>query len=154
MTVACRSNDIVWGCYGANAVHMSMLQEFIACATGLAMGTYYQISNDWHIYEQHWPLLGKLPPEQEPYPTGHVALTNLYNWEDDLDNEYPAFIENDLSTPSCPYIKRVLRPMRNAWRSYKLKDKFSAMMNASAIEDVAVRKACKEWLGRRKWSEA
>ena len=28
MTVCCRSNDSLWGAYGANAVHFSMLQEF------------------------------------------------------------------------------------------------------------------------------
>lgn len=33
MTVCCRSNDIIWGAYGANAVHFSMLQEFLAAGT-------------------------------------------------------------------------------------------------------------------------
>ena len=35
MTVCCRSNDALWGAYGANAVHMSMLMEYIAAAVGL-----------------------------------------------------------------------------------------------------------------------
>lgn len=52
MTVCNRSNDIVWGCYGANVVHMSMLHEFVACATGLPLGTYYQFSNNFHMYAQ------------------------------------------------------------------------------------------------------
>ncbi|MHC4157178.1 MAG: thymidylate synthase [Planctomycetota bacterium] len=30
MTVFNRSNDVVWGAYGANAVHFSMLQEYMA----------------------------------------------------------------------------------------------------------------------------
>jgi hypothetical protein len=40
MTVFNRSNDMVWGAYGANAVHFSILQEYIACALGLKVGAY------------------------------------------------------------------------------------------------------------------
>jgi thymidylate synthase len=51
MTVCCRSNDIVLGAYGANAVHFSFLQEYIASMIGVGVGTYYQISNNYHVYE-------------------------------------------------------------------------------------------------------
>lgn len=50
MTVCCRSNDAVWGCYGANAVHFSMLQEYMAHEIGVGVGTYTQVSNNWHVY--------------------------------------------------------------------------------------------------------
>ena len=50
MTVCCRSNDMLWGTYGANAVHMSMLQEYMAEAIGVEIGTYYQISDSFHVY--------------------------------------------------------------------------------------------------------
>lgn len=50
MTVCCRSNDIYWGCYGANAVHFSVLLEYVANQLRLDMGIYYQISNNFHIY--------------------------------------------------------------------------------------------------------
>lgn len=50
MTVCCRSNDIIWGCYGANAVHMSFLQEYMAAAIGCPVGWYAQMSNDLHLY--------------------------------------------------------------------------------------------------------
>jgi hypothetical protein len=46
----CRSNDIIWGCYGANAVHMSMLHEYLAGHIGVPVGVYTQISFDWHTY--------------------------------------------------------------------------------------------------------
>lgn len=52
MTVSNRSNDMVWGAYGANVVHFSFLHEFVACAVGLNVGTYYQVSNDLHIYTE------------------------------------------------------------------------------------------------------
>ena len=39
MTVHCRSNDIIWGTYGANAVHFSILQEYVAARIGVDLGT-------------------------------------------------------------------------------------------------------------------
>ena len=48
MTVCNRSNDIIWGAYGANAVHMSMLQEYMAGALRVGVGTYYQVSDNYH----------------------------------------------------------------------------------------------------------
>jgi len=58
MTVCCRSNDIMWGAYGANAVHFSMLQELMATTLGVRVGTYYQLSNNFHMYLDFGP--GKL----------------------------------------------------------------------------------------------
>lgn len=50
MTVMCRSNDMLLGGYGANAVHFSFLQEYIADCVGLDIGFYEQISLDAHLY--------------------------------------------------------------------------------------------------------
>jgi hypothetical protein len=50
MTVCCRSNDMLWGAYGANAVHMSILQELIACELRVQVGVYRQFSNNFHLY--------------------------------------------------------------------------------------------------------
>lgn len=58
MTVCCRSNDILWGCYGANAVHMSILQEYMALSIGCPVGWYCQVSNDLHLYNAKAPEAG------------------------------------------------------------------------------------------------
>jgi hypothetical protein len=50
MTVLCRSNDLWWGCYGANAVHFSVLQEVMAAWVGVPVGVYRQFSNNLHLY--------------------------------------------------------------------------------------------------------
>lgn len=50
MTVCCRSNDIVWGAFGANTVHFSVLQEYIALKLGVAVGRLIQFSNNAHLY--------------------------------------------------------------------------------------------------------
>jgi len=50
MTVCNRSNDIIWGAYGANAVHFSVLQEYVADLVGVKGGAYYQMANNFHAY--------------------------------------------------------------------------------------------------------
>jgi thymidylate synthase len=50
MTVCCRSNDMIMGGYGANAVHFSILQSYMAARIGVTVGAYYQISNNYHVY--------------------------------------------------------------------------------------------------------
>jgi len=60
MTVFCRSNDIIWGAYGANAVHFSMLQEYIAVRLGIKMGRFHQMSVNWHAYEEQYRKLDDL----------------------------------------------------------------------------------------------
>lgn len=59
MTVFCRSNDVIWGAYGANAVHFSMLHEYVwlrlrdvqVDGRALQIGPMTQISVNWHAYE-------------------------------------------------------------------------------------------------------
>lgn len=68
MVVFNRSNDIIWGCYGANAVHFSFLQEYMASLLRVNIGFYEQVSCDFHAYrgdvnrngfERLWPLANK-----------------------------------------------------------------------------------------------
>ena len=68
MSVFNRSNDLWYGAYGANAVHMSFLQEFVAHAVKLPIGPYRQISNNLHLY-------------MEVYD-GQKVLDNVYQLDD------------------------------------------------------------------------
>lgn len=52
MTVTCRSNDAILGAFGANAVHFSILLEWVSAATGIPMGKYRQFSNNFHAYTE------------------------------------------------------------------------------------------------------
>lgn len=77
-----RSNDIVWGCYGANAVHFSFLLEYVALAIGALVGTYTQISVNWHGYVETIEPLRTLP--QRALKHLHAVPTiipNPYRWE-------------------------------------------------------------------------
>jgi len=50
MAVFCRSNDMLLGAYGANAVHFGFLQEYMATWIGVPVGTYIQFSANMHVY--------------------------------------------------------------------------------------------------------
>lgn len=50
MTVCNRSNDAIFGCFGANLVHFSILQEYLASVLGVPVGKYCQVTNNLHIY--------------------------------------------------------------------------------------------------------
>jgi thymidylate synthase len=66
LTILCRSNDIIWGAYGANAVHFSVLLEYLAGRIGLPVGTMTQVSNNWHAYLETMPT-GRILGLQDPY---------------------------------------------------------------------------------------
>jgi hypothetical protein len=96
MTVCCRSNDILWGAYGANVVHMSMLQELIAAALEIPMGQYRQFSNNFHIYTAlpQAQMLIDSPPidicdwyaESRVRPLAMVNHDRGETWQDFLDD--------------------------------------------------------------------
>ena len=78
MTVCCRSNDALWGAYGANVVHFSILQELMARAIGVKVGVYRQVSNNFHAYTslpivQHW-LDSPPAPDTSQYPPVYPLL--------------------------------------------------------------------------------
>ena len=98
MTVFCRSNDIVWGAYGANAVHFSMLQEYMAARIGCGVGQYHQVSVNWHAYLDTFYQLQNIPrtPSGCPYASDQVkvapitveSVDNLPDLMEDVDREY------------------------------------------------------------------
>lgn len=50
LTVYNRSNDMIWGAYGANVVQFSTILEYVAAHMGIDIGTYTQVSNSYHVY--------------------------------------------------------------------------------------------------------
>ena len=73
MSVLCRSNDMLWGAYGANVVQFSFLQEYIARSVGVELGAYHQYSDSFHVYTGG--AGGKLWSKLEEHPLEHSALT-------------------------------------------------------------------------------
>lgn len=152
MTVCNRSNDLVWGMLGANMVHMSILQEYIAGALELAMGNYYQFTNNLHIYEgwdgeDKWSRYPSRWYYDRPTFNRWAFSPNTF----DLD-EAERFVEDRLDTDE-PYRCRILRdnaePMLLSWNAYKSGDDHLALHYAQKIWDADWKDACLMWLARR-----
>lgn len=176
MTVCCRSNDIIWGAYGANAVHFSFLLEFLSAAIGIPMGVYRQFSNNFHLYtnvvpqEQLMPLardvaasdrylmketphsLNKVPakPSLRQIP---LMQTGLENFEHDLGLFMGIATESsEMHLMNCtePFFISVAEPMYNAHGAYRAKRYDEAIDIANSIKAEDWRIACVEWLERRR----
>lgn len=168
MLVTNRSNDIIWGAYGANAVHFSILQEYVAGKIGAFVGRYTQVSDSYHVYEELWPKAkGMLWKEYcDPYSdfdgitgSAHVDLIEnagsfdeeLALWFDNLadDISFEQW-EDGLDKWENPYFIRVATPMYLAWIAYKKKDRETARKWAGLCEARDWRQAALEWIERRK----
>jgi len=163
MTVCNRSNDLVWGAYGANAVHFSILQEYMAAAVGVDVGRYYQVSNNLHAYKDTLdqvaeladqaddPLTGSQPSPYEqgivrPFP---LVSTPIDIWRQDLGvflSDGPIVGFRD------PFFRRVVTPMHAAYRAYKSQDadRFNAARDIlTQCKATDWRLAATQWIDRR-----
>jgi hypothetical protein len=153
MTVCNRSNDAVWGCYGANAVHFSALLEVIAAGVGIPVGEYRQFSNNLHIYVDIPKVAEAVqhPKMCDHYRTGGFPPFPLVKSYETFLSECEAF----LAAPEVgclyanPFFYYVARPMYLAWQEYKKGDIRSALSWANQIEDQAWSLACDSWICRR-----
>jgi len=174
-----RSNDIVWGCYGANAVHFSMLQEYLASAICVPMGTYTQVSVNWHAYVNTFEQVRSIPygdgqlwdpnwPLMDPYAKNEVRSVPMGFLEDQVLND--TIIKSLLREEEDgfqryyePYdawdevVYSVLKA-HHFWRTLPPPDRYTFALNevehtAALGYDWAV--AMKEWVERRKarWEE-
>lgn len=164
VTVACRSNDAVWGAYGANAVHFSVMAEVLAGLSGMRLGRYYQVSNNFHVYVD---VLNKVWPSREGtmdlYQMGHVRPTpilqsGIYD-RPRLRNEALALLDSCQSFVVSPdptltkwesrWLARTVAPMykvHELWRA-GLRDK--AIEATAEIEATDWRWAASAWMARR-----
>lgn len=173
MTVCNRSNDVIWGAYGANAVQFSMIQEFVAAAVGVEMGVYTQISDSYHVYtdansSKLWDkyVSGEWQPGGHvvnPYITGQVQAVPLFakgmDWEEasrelrDLnycfENGFANTLLTDMLLDTAPMWLRVAQRMLGAYTAYKAGHMRSAITWAQAIPAPDWRLACLQWLARR-----
>lgn len=167
MTVLNRSNDVVWGAYGANVVHMSMLQEYVACAVGAPVGVYYQFSNNFHMYLDREDCQRLMSTPEGPagrwavrytaddrYRTMHVGRTPLFA----LASEAEQWLEDCGAVADFPtadhvyrhaYFRRVAVPLMQAYGAYKDGDLRTAVRRAQECAAVDWRMAAVDWLRRR-----
>ena len=156
ITVANRSNDMIWGAYGANVVQFSMLQEYMAGVLGCEVGWYVQISNNAHIYpdnEATKRVFDALFQQilVDPYEYQDVKPMSLGVKEDPelWNHELHLFLQGWLGMYKTPFFATVANPMRMAHTYYRQGNLTEAIgvCGAIAAEDWSL--ACYEWLQRR-----
>lgn len=160
ITVFCRSNDAIWGAYGANAVHFSVLQEYLAARVGVSVGDYYQISNNFHAYtnifnKKATPAWLEAPVE-DPYSTGEAKVTQIVTEGDAFDEDLRQFFNNptDTNPPVSEYKNKffddIAVPMFNSYKRWREGDKDAARSWLLQMpHDSDWKLACEQWYDRR-----
>lgn len=155
-TVMCRSNDMLWGAYGANAVHFSMLHEYVADKVGVETGPMFQLSDSFHVYTTGpggalWDKLCALEAHgwpEDPYKARLVESmpigANHPLWDQDREAFFQC-VDGGLHMNGIfktPWFRGVVKPMYAAFveRSPEI---------ARGIVAPDWRRACVEWLTRR-----
>lgn len=162
MIVHNRSNDAIMGALGANCVHFSILQEYIAAGLQIPVGKYWQVSSNMHVYvrdfEKYKILTIHAPDPYRkhsrcPYTNGEVETTPIVDvplkeWEEDLK----MWLKNPLKVGlRSQFFLRVATPMIVAHRAHKKGNTLDALevINTQMPENSDWKIAAKEWLERR-----
>ena len=165
MTVYNRSNDMIWGAYGANVVQFSMIQEYVAASLGVKMGTYTQVSNSFHVYTE-----GAAGAVYNRTNTGFEFFFSPYddcsrlvtmfntdmrcfnkdlNWFFKLYDEHGLVAVNECATWSSSYFKWLVIPMLKVYLIHKASGPVEASKNLNIILADDWRMACGDWLENR-----
>lgn len=166
MIVSNRSNDVVWGCYGANAVHFSVLLEYMAARIGVKTGVYRQMSDSWHAYESTWGKVAEIGQRDaaDPYVRGEVEVFPLVAAPEVFDAELLRWLDNppdgmtfeqwqaEASNGAWknPFFIRVATPMYRSIFAFKAKDREAAGQWLERCAATDWQRAGREWLQRRK----
>ncbi len=155
MTVFNRSNDIIWGAYGANAVHMSMLQEYVAGCLEIGIGQYHQVSNNYHAYKNILDELKDTPfgirRHHDPYKIGEVKPYPMVQAYETWMTDLYLFIKNPCDTQfySNSFFFEVARQIALTWDEYKKQGPLKALKQCEQITAEDWRDACASWLKRK-----
>lgn len=170
MTVCNRSNDLIWGSLGANAVHMSFLLEYMAIRCGLNVGVYNQFSNNLHLYCAKWDLTdfqqdetdfyavpdnagiicigGGVPiiTSQESAKTFHQEVDDLLDLCTDTSQVCNLTFLNQFISP---FLNQVAAPMVSAFHYHKKREYKNAISSASLIKAQDWKHVTLQWLRKR-----
>ncbi len=164
MTVCNRSNDMLWGAYGANVVHMSVLQEFIAHRLGVPVGVYRQVSDSFHVYlNEVWDRVKHLSIDAYSIRAAANPYDTLYNYKhsdlfiehDCLDFEHERFFNYhpaDIVGANNwvnPCYRDIAVPMAHTYYLYKTGEYTEAYEHCNKIIPEDWKDACLSWLRTR-----
>lgn len=152
MTVMCRSNDVIWGAYGANAVHFSILQEYIASRLGLNIGAYYQFSNNFHVYVQPYTKITTKPLDfsdlYSQNQQGNLVVPMFREYSSHAYQDIERFLNQEKKGYKNKWFSQIAQPMLEAHKLYKLKEYKQALSVITQMQDSDWRLACLIWVNR------
>jgi len=162
MTTFNRSNDAIWGgVSGANIVHLSYFQEWVACYLQIPMGRWWHISNNLHVYLDNpkWEGL-KTAPTVYTYPNrlrpllfqGAAEAVQFDTQARQLCRAAERLLAGDRIEgygPHNPWLRTVALPLLHSWIAHKQKQPVLALRHADECADIACSEAAVEWLLRR-----
>ncbi len=165
MTVYNRSNDMIWGTYGANVVQFSMIQEYVAAHLNIDIGKYYQVSNSFHVYldgpgGKLWDKLNEnYEYNHNPYNYIHNVVSmqhvDMKAFEHDLKqffNVYDKFGIDEICKIEpwiSSYFIYLILPVLHTYRKYKQSGVKAALISTKFIVADDWRIACQQWLENR-----
>lgn len=162
LTVCNRSNDVIWGAYGANVVHMSVMQEFVAELVGVPVGRYWQVSNNFHGYRDTLePLIEADTRELDLNPYLDVRPQPLVHPEEHpellmediflLASLKPQSLEMEegLRIFNSFFMSTVMLPMIVAYKAHKAKDYDEALKLCRLITSADWQLASTRWMEKR-----
>jgi thymidylate synthase len=141
-----RSNDLIFGLCGANAVHMSMLQEYMAYRIGCQIGAWYHLTANLHIYDMHYPLaeMWEYVAPSVMYPASMPLVRDWWVFDD----EVKAFCNGDMGPFSEPFLHHVAVPMVKVWEAYKADKWEDAGFLCATIQSDDWKLAAQGWILR------
>lgn len=153
MTVTNRSNDLIWGLIGANYVHFTFLQEYLAARLGVEVGRYHHFTNNLHVYESNWKPDEWLKDRGYPFPEEYSPVP-LVSDPAAFDRELVEFVErhsedNFAGDYTEPFLADVAQPLCVAWHHYKRGDLRSALAVCDTTQVDDWRIAARAWIERR-----
>jgi hypothetical protein len=177
MTVCNRSNDAILGAYGANVVQFSMLQRYIAGRVGVNIGSYTQISDSFHVYEDnpYWQAWNELNPIgmgpiMDPYSEMQAVKPNHYmtpvelmrgEFDEDLETFFKLWDEEDTQQSGAhpealnpnnydsTSFKFTVLPMYRTFLAWRAAERAAALDHGDGILADDWRLAVKRWMLRR-----
>lgn len=176
MTVYNRSNDFIYGQAGSNAVHFSILLEFMAMVTGYSIGKYNQVSNNLHmyvdnpVYKRLYETYGTHIPTIDPYDVKSLEVFPISTdveygerREDGVLGRYKTFmydvhmlihdvvLENypEVEDYKTSFFQQIIVPMQRSHKAHLEKNPTRALEELENMpKDNDWKYACKQWLNK------
>ncbi len=163
LSVAVRSNDVVWGFSGINTFEWALLQECMAHWLGVAVGRQHWLVSSMHIYEHHWARAEEILTSCTDYSgmyhtakrrvafgTGLDQLDRcLHTWfelEEKVRTNPSAVADVELSKCTDPLLRAFLVMLHAYWLAKKGRDLDGALRVLAPLEGTDIHAAATSWL--------